>query len=385
MNSYSLWNVSEPKYDSDKLNPKLRFAYWVGHREFVYDLLHFVQPRQIVELGSQYGCSLFAFCQSVKDFQLDCTIHAVDLWAGDIGAPDSGEVVLDLVKKTKEMYYSNIDLKLYPMLFAQAAPKFKDNSIDLIHIDGGHRFEDVEEDFQTWLPKLKENGIILFHDVCSHIDQGSCDHWEYIKQKYNVYFEFSHSCGLGVLFPKGDAWYKALCDAGFFPHIKNLYQYRAEYIYSKNRFDELAELYELRYEGMQKQSEMIAERDKVVKAQAKMLEERYETMQEQSRMIAERDETIKAQAEMLEERYATIQEQSRMIAERDEAIKAQAKMLEERYIAIQEQSQMIAERDETIETQAKMLEERYAAIQEQSQMIAERDRVIIECMKHKGN
>jgi len=59
--------------------------------------------------------------------------------------------------------------------------------------------------------------------------------------------------------------------------------------------------------------------------------------------------------------------------------------LEERYIAIQEQSQMIAERDETIETQAKMLEERYAAIQEQSQMIAERDRVIIECMKHKGN
>ena len=74
-----------------------------------------------------------------------------------------------------------------------------------------------------------------------------------------------------------------------------------------------------------------------------------------------------------------------MIAERDEATKAQAKMLEERYIAIQEQSQMIAERDETIETQAKMLEERYAAIQEQSQMIAERDRVIIECMKHKGN
>ena len=286
------WMLSAPTFESDLLNPQLRFAYWVGHRDFAYDLIRFVRPPKIVELGSQYGCSLFSFCQAVKDFQLPCEIHAVDIWSGDVGAPDSGDIVFEKVKAIQAKYYEEVNLTLHSMMFENACPLFEDNSIDLIHIDGGHRFEDVDRDFSTWLPKLKENGIILFHDVYSTIDSGSCEHWNYIKEKYSDYFEFPHSCGLGVLFPKGAYWLERLRETDFFPYLPKVYQYRAEYRYMKERFEELSGLYEERYAAIQQQSEMIRERDATIAEQGKMLEERYEAIQEQSRMIRERDDII---------------------------------------------------------------------------------------------
>ena len=185
-----------------------------------------------MELGSQYGCSLFTFCQAVRDFKLNTEINAVDMWSGDIGAEMSGEEVYALVQKTAATYYPEVKLHLFQMRFDQALPDFADESIDILHIDGGHTFEDVERDFTTWLPKLKENGIVLFHDVYSPIDQGSCDHWEKTKKEYDCYFDFTHSCGLGVLFPKGRYWYDKLEAAGFFKYYKDLYFYRSKYKYT---------------------------------------------------------------------------------------------------------------------------------------------------------
>ena len=36
--------------------------------------------------------------------------------------------------------------------------------IDLLFIDGDHSYERVKTDVQSWLPKLKDGGIIVFHD-----------------------------------------------------------------------------------------------------------------------------------------------------------------------------------------------------------------------------
>ena len=45
----------------------IMFSPWVGHRRFIYDLTRYLEPDRIVELGSYYGCSAFAFLQAVKD------------------------------------------------------------------------------------------------------------------------------------------------------------------------------------------------------------------------------------------------------------------------------------------------------------------------------
>lgn len=367
MNHDEPWVVSDPSYDADQLNPKLKFAYWEGHRDFAYDLLHFVRPARLVELGSQYGCSLFTFCQAVRDFKLNTEINAVDMWSGDIGAEMSGEEVYALVQKTAATYYTEVKLHLFQMRFDQALPDFADESIDILHIDGGHTFEDVEHDFTTWLPKLKENGIVLFHDVYSPIDQGSCDHWEKTKKEYDCYFDFTHSCGLGILFPKGRYWYDRLEAAGFFKYYKDLYFYRSKYKYTQERFDELKGLYEERYRAIEQQSKMIDERDERIAAD--------------ERLVAEKDAAIASQTKMIDERDARIAADEKLVAEKDAAIASQTKLIEERNATIESQNQLIAERDERIAADEKLVAEKDAAIESQAKLIDERDRSLNEAHK----
>lgn len=395
MNHETDWVVSDPRYDADQLNPKLKFAYWEGHRDFAYDLLQFVRPERLVELGSQYGCSLFTFCQAVRDFKLNTEINAVDMWSGDIGAEITGEEVYALVQKTAATYYPEVNLHLFQMCFDDARPNFADNSIDILHIDGGHTFEDVEHDFTTWLPKLKENGIVLFHDVYSPIDQGSCDHWEKTKKEYDCYFDFTHSCGLGILFPKGRYWYDRLEAAGFFKYYKDLYFYRSKYKYTQERFDELKGLYEERYRAIEQQSKMIderdariaaderlvAEKDAAIASQSKMIDERDERIAADERLVAEKDAAIASQTKLIEERNATIESQNQLIAERDERIAADEKLVAEKDLAIANQAKMIDERDVRIAADEKLIEEKEAAIISQAKLIDERDKSLADAHK----
>jgi len=368
--SNNKWIMTEPKFESDLINPQLKFAYWEGHRDFVYDLINFVKPGMITELGSQYGCSLFTFCQSVKDNGLDAKIRAVDMWSGDIGAPDTGEEVFALVNKIKDKFFSNLDIKLYQMRFDDALPDFQDGSIDILHIDGGHTFEDVDHDLKTWLPKLSEDGIILFHDVYSDIDDGSCVHWRETKKKYSNFFDFEHSCGLGVLFPKSDKWYNRIKDSGFFELYKDVYFYRSKFKYVLNRFDELSGLYEERYRAIEHQSEMIKERDNRIEATEKLAEERLEAIETQSEMIKERDERIEATEKLAIERLEAIETQSEMIKERDERIEVAERLAVERLQAIDNQSAMIRERDEKINALEDIANERLNIIKEKDEHIA---------------
>ena len=369
MNHDEPWVVSDPSYDADQLNPKLKFAYWEGHRDFAYDLLHFVRPARLVELGSQYGCSLFTFCQAVRDFKLNTEINAVDMWSGDIGAEMSGEEVYALVQKTAATYYPEVKLHLFQMRFDQALPDFADESIDILHIDGGHTFEDVERDFTTWLPKLKENGIVLFHDVYSPIDQGSCDHWEKTKKEYDCYFDFTHSCGLGVLFPKGRYWYDKLEAAGFFKYYKDLYFYRSKYKYTQERFDELKGLYEERYLAIEQQSKMIDERDARIAADEKLVAEKDAAIANQSKMIDERDARIAADEKLVAEKDAAIANQAKMIDERDARIAADEKLVAEKDAAIEAQAKLIDERDRSLNEAHKIAEERLGIVQQQGNII----------------
>lgn len=381
MNHETNWVVSDPRYDADQLNPKLKFAYWEGHRDFAYDLLQFVRPERLVELGSQYGCSLFTFCQAVRDFKLNTEINAVDMWSGDIGAEITGEEVYALVKKTAATYYPEVNLHLFQMCFDDARPNFADNSIDILHIDGGHTFEDVEHDFTTWLPKLKENGIVLFHDVYSPIDQGSCDHWEKTKKEYDCYFDFTHSCGLGILFPKGRYWYDRLEAAGFFKYYKDLYFYRSKYKYTQERFDELKGLYEERYRAIEQQSKMIDERDARIAADERLVAEKDVAIASQTKLIEERDATIASQTKLIDERDARIAADEKLVAEKDAAIESQTRLIEERNATIESQNKLIAERDARIAADEKLIVEKDAAIESQAKLIDERDRSLAEAHK----
>lgn len=200
MNAWKLFNKT---FEYEHVAPNvLTHSAWLGHRSFAYDLVAFTQPDTIVELGTHWGASFFSFCQAVKDLKLPTTCYAVDNWQGDEHSGTYSETVYDEVKHLADTLYPNI-ATLLKMTFDDAVYSFEDGSVQLLHIDGFHSYEAVRHDFETWLPKLADNGVVLFHDVAVLLDSfGVWKFWSEVQTQHPA-CSFMHSGGLGVLFPKG--------------------------------------------------------------------------------------------------------------------------------------------------------------------------------------
>ena len=82
------------------------------------------------------------------------------------------------------------------MDFEEALNLFEDGSIDLLHIDGSHEYEEVKSDFEKWLPKVKKGGRILIHDILvEREDFGVKRLWNEIQKSYHTK---SHDRGFGL-------------------------------------------------------------------------------------------------------------------------------------------------------------------------------------------
>ena len=185
---------------------------WFGHVPFAHWIVGQHRPRSIVELGTHNGVSYAAFCEAVLRERLDARAMAVDTWQGDehAGFYDDS-VYVDLVR-FHDQRYSGFST-LIRATFNDALPFVADGSVDLLHIDGRHRYEDVAHDFATWLPKLSPRGVVLFHDTNVRAgDFGVFRLWAELRAAHPG-FEFLHGHGLGVLAvgPEVDGTVAGLC------------------------------------------------------------------------------------------------------------------------------------------------------------------------------
>ena len=162
------------------------------------------KPNVFVELGTHYGDSYFTFCQARETYNLDTKCFAIDHWKGDVHSALYGDEVFDRVYEHNKKFYSEFS-ELIRSDFSSAIDNFKDDSIDLLHIDGFHTFEAVENDFRSWLPKVKENGLVLLHDICvQERDFGVWKFWEQISSEFSS-CALTFGNGLGILQKNTDA------------------------------------------------------------------------------------------------------------------------------------------------------------------------------------
>lgn len=171
---------------------------WTEHTPFAMALVEMTRPSVLVELGTQGGVSYCAFCQAIERLQIDCRAYAVDTWKGDPQTQLYGEEVYQQLKRHHDARYSHFS-RLVRATFDEALEHFSDHSIDLLHIDGYHIYDAVKHDFETWLPKMSDAGVVLFHDInVRERDFGAWKFWEEISGRYPS-FAFHHQHGLGVL------------------------------------------------------------------------------------------------------------------------------------------------------------------------------------------
>lgn len=124
-----------------------------------------------VEVGTWTGdftdC-LLKNCDFKKIYCVDPYKHFTDDSYPDAMNNLSQDQFEELFEKTKQrlsMYGSRVEFIRLPS--TEASKIFEDNSIDFVYIDGNHDYKFVNQDIQSWFPKVKVNGYLCGDDVYS--------------------------------------------------------------------------------------------------------------------------------------------------------------------------------------------------------------------------
>ena len=171
---------------------------WWTHSPFAAWITDVLRPRRVVELGSHFGFSTFAFAEAAKRLGHDMTVFALDSWVGDDHAGFYGEDVYAYVEAITREDYPDV-VQLVRGWFIESRPRFADASVDLLHIDGRHAYEDVLADYSEWRSVVRDGGVILIHDIAERENGfGVYRLWDEIAEPGRS-FAFEHGHGLGIL------------------------------------------------------------------------------------------------------------------------------------------------------------------------------------------
>ena len=296
---------------------------WHTHIPFAFFAVEQLRPDVLVELGTWRGDSYCAFAQAVATLGLPTRCFAVDTWAGDAHTgPYDGAVLGDL-KRHHDPHYDAFS-SLLQMTFDDALGRFADGSVDLLHIDGCHRYEAVSHDFNSWLPKLSPRGVVLFHDTAEHMDEfGVWRLWDELRALYPG-FAFRHGHGLGALAVGADVdkrFVSFLEQASGSPVISELFRDLGERVWLYGREQRLStEMQRLSTEMQRLSAEIQNERNllAVSKEDCERLEQERlrlhgELAHSRRELVAARDALDVAEARQTEER-AVLAEREATIA-----------------------------------------------------------------------
>lgn len=117
-----------------------------------------------VEVGCLQGRSAAYMCVEIANSAKSIDFYCVDIWEDwwnydtNCGDKNVYGTFLSNLSPVSEYF---IPMKLHS---ADAAAKFKDNSIDFVFIDANHEYEHVKNDILAWYPKIKPGGILAGHD-----------------------------------------------------------------------------------------------------------------------------------------------------------------------------------------------------------------------------
>ncbi|WP_404342593.1 class I SAM-dependent methyltransferase [Vreelandella venusta] len=293
---------------------------WLGHIPFGAWLIETLKPSCLVELGTHYGHSYFSFCESVEKNRLATRCYAVDTWEGDEHAGLYSNHVYDVVKQHHDEKYKDFSM-LLRMTFDDALSHFSDGEVDFLHIDGLHSYDAVKHDFETWLPKLSNKAVVLFHDTnVRERDFGVWKLWGELTQRYpNITFE--HSFGLGVLFV-GDEQPQAVTE------LLQAWSSKGGDTLIRKHFSKQGEVIEQQFlikqlhEVVANANQEITKRDDLVNALNHNIQERDHVIQDYIYNVEERDKFIQATQEQLVAKSNECARLSADIAERTAALEA---------------------------------------------------------------
>lgn len=314
----------------ETLNPPYS---WCGHIPFAFWLIDKVRPKVFVELGTHTGNSYFAFCQAASKFSPETKCYAIDTWEGDEHAGFYSDTIYDTVSRHNTDKFTSFST-LLRSTFDDALEKFEDSSIDILHIDGLHTFDAVKHDFESWLPKLSNRGIVLFHDT-QIFDRGF-GVWKLWEELSNTFpsIEFTHSCGLGVIFtgkdqPESIQWLATLSDKDK-SDVTDMFKLIGEGISNKAESEKLRSDLQQQADGIKWLEDQIKTRDKDISWLKNQIETKNQDtidLQQQIQEIKKSNTDLSAELELTIEKLKLTKEEFFLLNQRISSLTKYALLL----------------------------------------------------------
>lgn len=127
------WRPNIPGYSDDILPYYEKIAQWLP------------AGGKAVEVGLWYGRSALFMVEELTKLNKQVEFHSVDSMM---------PLPVILHNRLNYMHTTSVD----------AAATFADNSLDFVFIDADHSYENVKQDINAWLPKVRLGGILAGHD-----------------------------------------------------------------------------------------------------------------------------------------------------------------------------------------------------------------------------
>ena len=129
-------------------------------------------PARIVEIGSFQGRSTIVLASAAPD---GVEVVAIDPHAGNDRGPQELEGFAEEAQGDHETFLANLEAAgvrgrvRHVREFSSAALAEVDGSIDLLYIDGAHRYRPALDDIRRWGDRVAEGGTLLIHDSFSSV------------------------------------------------------------------------------------------------------------------------------------------------------------------------------------------------------------------------
>lgn len=135
---------------------------WMSYDELAWLFEAAKGCKEIVEVGSFKGRSTHALLSGT-----DGKVTAIDNWELNWREdhPHHGETIF---KEFKENLKNFKNLEVLHMNQDVAVHKFEDNSLDLVFLDFTTDKNTLVNTIKSWLPKIKEGGVICGHEYASN-------------------------------------------------------------------------------------------------------------------------------------------------------------------------------------------------------------------------
>lgn len=144
---------------------------WSGSRmfdDFLEQVDRVESNSYFVEVGAWKGQTAALMASLIHLSGKQIYFDVIDTWEGsDEQAHEQDE---DIQQGTLyESFLKNIEPLsnyIHPVKLdsIQASKNYNDNTIDFIFLDASHKTEDVIEDIECWVPKLKKGGVLIGDD-----------------------------------------------------------------------------------------------------------------------------------------------------------------------------------------------------------------------------